>query len=110
MYGDTVEAADYRRHTLLDVIQTNIGPCREWPEDGDRCNQPAEYVLWGKLIPPEGLGPRCYDCAAKHVGHRALTGDAAYALINLNSLVRDIDAIYRALLTPPSKDLEAPDA
>lgn len=46
--------------------------CREDLPNGERCNQPAEFILWGKLLEPEALGPRCYDHAAEHVGHRAL--------------------------------------
>ncbi len=58
-----------------------VTTCREWVEN-DRCNAPAEFVLWGKLIDPEGLGPRCYDHAAKWVDHRGL-GDPSYAIIDL---------------------------
>lgn len=47
--------------------------CREDLPSGERCHKPAEFILWGKLFPPEGLGPRCYDHAAKHAGHRALS-------------------------------------
>ena len=47
--------------------------CREDLPNGERCNKPAEFILWGKLFPKEGLGPRCYDHAAKHAGHRALS-------------------------------------
>lgn len=61
--------------------------CREWTVGGDRCNGPAEFILWGKLIPADGLGPRCYDHAAKHVGHRAL-GDPAWAIFHLRDLYR----------------------
>lgn len=75
----------------LDTIREVIGPCREWIDDKqDRCNEPADYVLWGKLIEPEGLGPRCYDCAAKHVGHRFLA-DSSAALVDLRKLTWAID-------------------
>lgn len=48
--------------------------CGEWIEEKvDRCNAPAEFILWGKLFPAEALGPRCYDHAAKHTGHWALS-------------------------------------
>ena len=64
---------------MIEVIEY----CREvLPEEeqslepgGDRCQKRAEFILWGKLL-PEALGPRCYDCAAKHVGHRALGRDS----------------------------------
>lgn len=61
--------------------------CREWPDGGERCNAPAEFILWGKLLPPEALGPRCHDHAAKHVGHRALT-DPSWAIFHLAGLYR----------------------
>jgi hypothetical protein len=44
---------------------------KEWPEtcrrdlpgqNGERCNLPAKYIVWGKLFAPEHLGPRCEDC------------------------------------------------
>lgn len=71
--------------------------CGEWLEDEKRgpvrlCNAPAEFLLWGKLIDPEGLGPRCYDHAAKHIGHHALTphGLTQYALLDLRGLARRV--------------------
>lgn len=39
--------------------------CRNWiggDWGGDHCNKPARYIVWGKLNPPENLGPRCEDC------------------------------------------------
>lgn len=70
-----------------EAIRDVIGPCREWVEEkNNRCNAPTEYVLWGKLIDPEGLGPRCYDHAAKWVGHYGLYRGSGYALINLDDL------------------------
>lgn len=65
--------------------------CREeiWRDNaGDfRCGEPAEFVLWGKLLPPESLGPRCYGHAAKHVGHGAL-GDPAWAILDLRPILK----------------------
>jgi hypothetical protein len=34
----------------------------------------ADFIFWGKLLPPEALGPKCYEHAAKHVGHAMLAG------------------------------------
>ncbi len=74
-----------RDRALAALREIAITTCREWVEDkNDRCNAPAEFVLWGKLIDAEGLGPRCYDHAAQHVGHRAL-GDKSWAIIDLRS-------------------------
>jgi hypothetical protein len=85
-------AAGQGEQTVLDVIRAEVGPCREWiDEKNDRCNAPAEYVLWGKLIDPEGLGPRCWDHAAQHVGPRAL-GDRSWAIIDLRRLTRALYA------------------
>jgi hypothetical protein len=68
------------REALATIAMT---ACREWCEDkANSCGQPAEFVLWGKLFPPEALGPRCYDHAAAHVGHRGL-GDPSWAIIDL---------------------------
>lgn len=80
--------------SILEVLQHHVGSCREWIEDDvyDRCGKPAEYVLWGKLIPTDGLGPRCYDCAVRHVSHFGLESRAEHALINLTDLARDIEA------------------
>jgi hypothetical protein len=79
--------------TIRDAIRRNIGPCREWIDDKhDRCNDPAEYILWGKLFRPEGLGPRCYTCALRYVdSHAALSPSSDYALVNIGTLALDID-------------------
>ena len=65
--------------------------CREWLGEPtfDYCNQPAEFVLWGKLIPPEGLGPRCYEHAAKNIIHHGLYPGANYALMDLRAVRRE---------------------
>ncbi len=81
--ADTDKYADEAVKLLRDLIVTG---CREWV-DNDRCNAPAEFVLWGKLIDPEGLGPRCYDHAAKWVDHRGL-GDPSYAILDLRPGLR----------------------
>lgn len=73
----------------LATIQQHVGHCHEWL-DYDRCGKPAEYVLWGKLIPTEGLGPRCYDCAVKHVSHHALASRSSHAIVNLTDLAYDV--------------------
>lgn len=88
---------------MLDAIQVQVGPCREWPEGAsDRCNEPSEYVLWGKLIDREGLGPRCYECAAKHVGHNALSTGTNFALIHLPDLAKQLTVLSGAFSTEDS--------
>lgn len=68
--------------------------CGEWVDlDGapHRCNARAEFILWGKLIPAEGLGPRCYDHAAKHIGAGNLfrPGKNGVAIADLRPLIRE---------------------
>lgn len=80
-YLDRLEADNERLREVLKGIA--VTTCREWIEaKADCCNAPAEFILWGKLIPPDGLGPKCYDHAAAHVGHRAL-GDPSWAIVDL---------------------------
>jgi hypothetical protein len=78
----------------LAVIQAHVGGCRE--ELGaptyDKCWKPAEYVLWGKLLPKEALGPRCYEHALLYVNGHGLAPKANFALINLRGLAEALDA------------------
>lgn len=34
---------------------------------------PADFIIWGKLFPEEALGPKCWECASKHVGSATLS-------------------------------------
>jgi hypothetical protein len=52
----------------------------------EKCWRPAEFVLWGKLIPPEALGPRCYEHAARHVPDDALRPGSDWAILDLRPL------------------------
>lgn len=47
---------------------------------------PAEFILWGKLLPPEALGPKCYDHAVKYLGHSVATRTEQYAVVDLRPL------------------------
>ena len=59
--------------------------CRNWIEEkNNHCNEPAEFIVWGKLNPPEYLGPRCRNCAESQVGYDALKPDSGYAIYRLN--------------------------
>lgn len=77
---------------MLDLIRRNVGGCREelGEPSYEKCWRPAEYVLWGKLIPSEGLGPRCYDHAQRYVSGSGLHSRANYALVHLGDLARDL--------------------
>jgi len=95
-----------RAATAADVrVDLLAESCREELESLERCGAPAEFILWGKLLPPESLGPRCYDCAAKHVGHRAL-GDRSYAIFHLKHVAHRgalVTEIVAALRSPEGK-------
>jgi hypothetical protein len=79
---------------LVAAIQQHVGGCREWcPEKSDSCWEPAEFVLWGKLIPTEGLGPRCYEHAKKYIDYYGLRSRSQYALINIRDLAFDLQHI-----------------
>lgn len=84
--------------------------CGEWVGT-ERCNARAEFILWGKLIPAEGLGPRCYDCAAKHIGHRGLTrpGASGWAVADLRPLLREAGVPVGGNSSLPSRDLSEMD-
>lgn len=44
--------------------------CREWVySKHDKCNAPAQFILWGRLFPTTALGPRCYDHAVRHTSN-----------------------------------------
>jgi hypothetical protein len=76
----------------LAVIQQHVGGCREELHNNhaDKCWKPAEYILWGKLIPAEGLGPRCHEHALRYVSHYGLSSRANYALVHLADLAYDV--------------------
>lgn len=50
--------------------------------------QPADFIVWGKLFPASALGPRCYDHAAREIGHYPLARDSGYAVFDLRGLSR----------------------
>lgn len=98
---DRLRAESERLASVLRGL--SVTPCREWQDEtNDRCNVPAEFVLWGKLFPKEALGPRCYDHAAMHAGHRAL-GDPAWAILDLRPALRLLID-----LAPASDDQQEP--
>lgn len=82
----------YDIRPILAVLQAHVGGCRE--ELGaptfEKCWEAAEYVLWGKLIPAEGLGPRCHKHARQHISEQGLEPRSGYALIRLADLAYDI--------------------
>jgi len=76
---------------LTRTIFKHFGGCRE-EVDGERCGKNAEYLLWGKLLPKEALGPRCFDCTQKHVHYSALASRSGWALVHVHDLALDLTA------------------
>ncbi len=86
-YIDFVQLMSEREKSLEEALAAiAVDSCREWIGH-ERCNAPAEFILWGRLLPSESLGPRCFDCAVKHVGYEAL-GDPSYAIVDLRPALR----------------------
>jgi hypothetical protein len=61
--------------------------CRECRDEGRDPIHHAEFILWGKLFPPEALGPRCYDHAEKHIGSRGMSQIDQWAVFDLRPFV-----------------------
>ncbi len=59
--------------------------CREEMRDGDRCNKPAEFLLWGKLFERKAFGPRCYDHAVRHTDHSMPSRVDQWAVMDLRA-------------------------
>jgi hypothetical protein len=75
---------DVPRQSTVEVIEW-CRECRDEREYGAP-GVPAEFILWGKLLPPEALGPRCYSHAAKHLGHHGMSRIDQYAVLDLRKL------------------------
>jgi len=95
---DEGERANREGDPRLCVIRRYVGGCREelGAPSYDKCWEPAEYVLWGKLIPPEGLGPRCYEHARGYIDAHSLASGTTSALIHLGDLARDLEGAETA--------------
>lgn len=98
MSDDLTEAASGILTTCRRELGADAVPARR--RTYDRCNEPAEFILWGKLFPNEALGPRCYDCALEQIGdHHALAPNSGYALVDLRPIRRALK-----LADQPSKE------
>lgn len=56
--------------------------CRACRDERDE-TVPAEFIIWGKLTPPEHLGPRCYGHTAAFVGPVAMSQISQWAIFDL---------------------------
>jgi hypothetical protein len=76
-----LEQADQLQNKVERLKREHCRECR----DEDR-HVRADFILWGKLLPPEVLGPRCYDHAAKHIGHSGMQQIEQWAVYDLRPL------------------------
>ncbi len=65
-----------------------ITTCHEEFKGGERCRARAEFVLWGKLFPPDALGPRCYDHAVDRTNRSMPSMVTQWAVIDLRPIIR----------------------
>lgn len=57
--------------------------CRECRDFEPPLYTRADFILWGKLLPPEAMGPKCYDHTADHLGWFAMSRIDQYAVYDL---------------------------
>ena len=67
--GERVEFCHFRKE-----------PTGEW------CGKDADMIVWGKLFPPEALGPRCEEHAAEQLGWRTVD-DRDVAIFRLRDVM-----------------------
>jgi hypothetical protein len=63
-----------KKDILAAVAAMGNEACREWVDEvANTCKERADFILWGKMFPPEALGPRCLTHAESHVGWRNIS-------------------------------------
>jgi hypothetical protein len=70
-----------QRDKALNLLAETCRECR----DND-VTAPADFILWGKLLAPEALGPKCTDHATKHLGFSAIHRIDQYAVFDLRPI------------------------
>ena len=65
--------------------------CRSCRDEG--IDRRAALVLWGKLFPPDALGPKCMDCAHQwmHTDDHTISQTAALDLRPLRAALHAAD-------------------
>lgn len=66
--------------------------CREDVDDGERCGETADLILWGRLLPADALGPRCLFHAGKYIptDPHSVSQYAVYDLRPVGRLAREL--------------------
>jgi hypothetical protein len=75
-----------REEAMESALRQLITSCRECRDEFPVFSTSvprAEFILWGKLLPPEALGPKCYDHAVKYLGHHVGYRSSQYAVVDL---------------------------
>lgn len=84
------------RDAIAAAARGLLTSCRECRDERDFYTdpvKPADFIIWGKLAPPEGLGPKCYDHAVKHLGHDMPRRSDQYAVVDLRPIRAALDAL-----------------
>ncbi len=84
-----VEDLNARVSDLEAAARGVLTVCREWRDKAPvfaKSVTPADFILWGKLFPPEALGPKCYEHAAKHIGYSGMSQIDQYAVVDLRPI------------------------
>ena len=56
--------------------------CRACRDERDEMVE-ADFIIWGKLSPPEQLGPRCYEHTASYISPMAMSQISQWAIFDL---------------------------
>lgn len=85
--GHLVDAIS-ERDTALSVLKTQQDFCRHWIKSrAGWCNEPADFILWGKLVGPDDLGPRCEKHLAKTIPRTMIDQCAVVDLRGVNRIL-----------------------
>jgi len=89
--------------TITAMQRAGTEHCREDASTG-RCGMPAEFILWGRLLPADALGPRCREHAAAHLGEPALHQLDQWAVFDLRPLLDPLGASKYVTDDPGRRD------
>lgn len=93
-YARTIARAAVAAALAGRVVVDLPSPERKWIEFCRACRDerdeivPADFILWGKLLPSGQLGPRCYNHATAHIGVLAMAQIDQWAVFDLRPFNR----------------------
>jgi hypothetical protein len=68
---------------MNEIVRQTCRECRDELPIFSKNVPQADFILWGKLFPPEAMGPKCYDHAEKHIGYRGMSQIDQWAVYDL---------------------------